>query len=402
MFRKLSLISIAILLVVSVFPAQVLAAQRYEVLMIGDKDEWVLNLQTELHGQGFLKVSPTGYFGTDTQNAVIAFQTKHGLTVDGKAGPQTRKELLGSGYAPISEDRMADSEDTEINLDTLFPGDKGTDINKLQTRLQKLGYYNYSKTTGYYGPVTKDAVQKFQRTSGLSMDGIAGGETLSLLYSDDAKYYVITEGDKGDDTRKVQQQLKKLEYFNASVTGYFGRITREAVEKFQQTNLLDVDGKVGKDTREKLFSSDAKSNASSEEEVLNTVSQKDSDTKIEDMLDLAEDKLHAGYVRGAAGPNVFDSSGLIYYCLKNSGQTSPRTTESMSRVESWETVSYSELRRGDLVFFMTGETSAVGHVGIYLGNHQFIHASTSQNAVVVSDLSDDYWKETFAWGKRVF
>lgn len=62
------------------------ATTRSQVLMRGDKDEWVTELQEALHEKGYLKVNPTGYFGTDTQAAVMAFQKDGNITVDGKAG----------------------------------------------------------------------------------------------------------------------------------------------------------------------------------------------------------------------------------------------------------------------------------------------------------------------------
>ena len=79
------MLSISICLsIVVLAPFSALAVSRYEVLQIGDEDAWVEELQEKLHETDYLKCNPTGYFGTDTQNAVIQFQTDNGLVVDGK------------------------------------------------------------------------------------------------------------------------------------------------------------------------------------------------------------------------------------------------------------------------------------------------------------------------------
>ena len=93
MFKKLMLSISICLSIVVLAPFSALAVSRYEVLQIGDEDAWVEELQEKLHETDYLKCNPTGYFGTDTQNAVIRFQTDNGLVVDGKAGPNTEKHF---------------------------------------------------------------------------------------------------------------------------------------------------------------------------------------------------------------------------------------------------------------------------------------------------------------------
>ena len=63
----------------------------------------------------------------------------------------------------------------------------------------------------------------------------------------------------------------------------------------------------------------------------------------------------------------------------------------------------SELKRGDLVFFNTNKNDSdrCDHVGIYMGKNQFIHASSTEGKIVISDISKRWWAEIFSWGKRV-
>lgn len=62
-------------------------------------------------------------------------------------------------------------------------GSKGNQVKVIQTELKNLGYFTYSKTTGYYGSITKDAVKRFQKANGLYADGIVGKQTYGVINS---------------------------------------------------------------------------------------------------------------------------------------------------------------------------------------------------------------------------
>jgi cell wall-associated NlpC family hydrolase len=76
----------------------------------------------------------------------------------------------------------------------------------------------------------------------------------------------------------------------------------------------------------------------------------------------------------------------------------PRSSKEMSK--SGEAISRDELRPGDLVFFNTMRT-AFSHVGIYLGDNQFVHAPRSGGRVRIENISDGYWTKRFNGGRRV-
>ena len=76
--------------------------RREDLLKNGDKDSVVYSVQQKLYESGFLTVSPTGYYGTDTQAAVEAYQKENQLAVDGIAGPATMQSLLGSALQAAS------------------------------------------------------------------------------------------------------------------------------------------------------------------------------------------------------------------------------------------------------------------------------------------------------------
>ena len=86
------------------------------------------------------------------------------------------------------------------------------------------------------------------------------------------------------------------------------------------------------------------------------------------------------YVWGASGPDAFDCSGLTQYAYSAAGVSLPHSSSSQSRMGT--PVSRDQLQPGDLVFFY----SPVSHVGIYIGNGQMVHASTSGQPVKVASL----------------
>ena len=104
------------------------------------------------------------------------------------------------------------------------------------------------------------------------------------------------------------------------------------------------------------------------------------------------------YVYGAAGPNAFDCSGLTQFIYNKFGVDISRTT--YTQVNEGIKVNRNELRAGDLVFFNT--EGSISHVGIYIGNGEFIHAPRSGKPVMVSSLSDGYYSQKYATARRIF
>ena len=108
------------------------------------------------------------------------------------------------------------------------------------------------------------------------------------------------------------------------------------------------------------------------------------------------------YVYGTAGPNTFDCSGLVYYTLTTLGYGPVARTADDQYYSVGIPVDWSEIEPGDLVFFAgNGQAYGVTHVGIAIGGGLFVHASTSNTGVIISNLYDDYYIEVFYGAKRV-
>ncbi|MCP9619867.1 NlpC/P60 family protein [Nocardia otitidiscaviarum] len=97
-------------------------------------------------------------------------------------------------------------------------------------------------------------------------------------------------------------------------------------------------------------------------------------------VDAALSKVGSPYVYGAAGPNAFDCSGLVKWSYAQAGVDLPRT--SYAQLNAGTPVSYDALQPGDIVSFYGG-----GHSGIYVGNGEVVHASTSGQPVKVAPIS---------------
>ena len=105
------------------------------------------------------------------------------------------------------------------------------------------------------------------------------------------------------------------------------------------------------------------------------------------------------YVYGGAGPSSFDCSGFTQYVYKQFGYSLPHSATSQSYCGT--RVSKSELRLGDLVIFTEAGSSSIGHVGIYIGNSSFIHASSPSTGVIVSSLNG-YYESRYVTSVRIY
>ena len=109
------------------------------------------------------------------------------------------------------------------------------------------------------------------------------------------------------------------------------------------------------------------------------------------IVDTAKKYLGTPYVWGGEDPSGFDCSGFVYYIYNSLGIKISRTQATM--YSQGTPVSKSELKPGDIVFFQGTYKEGISHCGIYVGDGQFIHSSTSGDCVRYSDLHSDYYTE---------
>ncbi len=117
------------------------------------------------------------------------------------------------------------------------------------------------------------------------------------------------------------------------------------------------------------------------------------------MLEFAESMKGVPYRYGAASRSGTDCSGFALQVLRHEGIKMPRTAAEQST--RGQHVGAGDLKPGDLVFFHTSRGSRISHVGIYMGNGKFIHASSGGGKVQVNSLSEGYYHKRFATARRV-
>ena len=125
-----------------------------------------------------------------------------------------------------------------------------------------------------------------------------------------------------------------------------------------------------------------------------------------DVVSFAKQYLGTRYAYGGSSPSGFDCSGFTMYVYKNFGYSLPHTaTGQWQSGYGTRIYNISELQPGDLVFFCDPSRSngkACSHAGIYVGNGQHIHSSSSRSGgVIISDLTSGYYNTYFVGGIRL-
>lgn len=104
------------------------------------------------------------------------------------------------------------------------------------------------------------------------------------------------------------------------------------------------------------------------------------------------------YKYGGAGVEGFDCSGLVRYSYLAAGKDLPHSTSGLR--QKTRPISLRNIRKGDLVFF-TQLGKKYSHVGIYVGDNNFVHAPSSGKSVRMNSLEDRYWEEHFLCARRL-
>ena len=171
--------------VVTVDP-HVTPAPTAVLLRVGVRNDLVTRLQIRLKELKYYSGEIDGQYGPGTEEAVIRFQTQHGLKADGIAGEETLNRAYDD-EAEVFKPTPTPSPTPAL----LKKGDRGKSVSVMQERLKELGYYNGS-VDGDFGGGTEEALRLFQSQNDLDVDGVAATMTFSLLYSSEAKEVTIT------------------------------------------------------------------------------------------------------------------------------------------------------------------------------------------------------------------
>jgi len=121
--------------------------------------------------------------------------------------------------------------------------------------------------------------------------------------------------------------------------------------------------------------------------------------KGDQMMATARQYLGCPYVWAGNGPSYFDCSGFVNYVYKYYGYSLHRVAQDIYSYDG-VFVDKANLQPGDIIAFGYGPYS-ITHVGMYIGNGQFIHASSGSGCVVITNLSDNYYTRMYVGAKRI-
>lgn len=191
-------------------------------------------------------------------------------------------------------------------------------------------------------------------------------------------------GDEGAEIAEIQGQLIELGY-DLVADGAFGPAMADAIKSFQASRGIKPNGMVDSVTYSALLGRD-----------MPEISR-GSNVLARRIISNAMQYMGVPYVFGGTTPYGFDCSGYVQYVFAQAGISLPRTAD--VQYEVGIPISTAELIPGDLVFFQT-YTYGASHVGIYVGDGNFIHASSSYG-VTISSLSSAYYSSHYIGSRRI-
>ena len=257
-------------------------------------------------------------------------------------------------------------------------GDTGSEIVAIQKKLIAAGYK--ARETGEYDANTKWAVRLYQKDQGLPVDGILGDTTYKKLMGKPMPSATKTVSKVKEISKKDAELIAKIQ---AKKEGSSKAITTSVKQQKKPTTqgkpaTVQVKHKVTNHTAKPLRTVPVSGN-------------------VKEILTYANTFTGVPYKFGGTTPAGFDCSGYIRHVFQKVGVQLPRQADEQYTVG--KKVEKQNLQPGDLVFFETYEPG-VSHSGIYIGDGQFISA-TSSSGVAVADIDDSYWGPRYVGAKRV-
>ncbi len=215
----------------------------------------------------------------------------------------------------------------------------------------------------------------------INKDGIVTSASLNVRSGIGTSNHIIAKLKKGDTIKVIE-----------SKNGWYKIKMTNGITGWSSGNYIDL-----------IEDNNSQTNTEESEEIKEEIPKVESSIvsdKAQKVIELAKEQIGKPYLWGSEGPDSFDCSGLVYYVFKESiDMTLPRTSRDQYKIG--EEVSKSDLQVGDLLFSSSRSDKVITHVGIYMGDGKMIHSPNSGKNVEISDISSNYWENSYVGAKRV-
>ncbi len=232
----------------------------------------------------------------------------------------------------------------------------------------------------------------------------AGNETTATVSAADPNATLYAKVDTGSSTLRVRQGPGTDYAILCSVrSGSFFAVTGKTDGWYQiacngRTGYVSADYVVER-TLDQILAEKDTTPVVDPDDGVPVADPADYDRALADQIvDYALQYLGYPYVYATAGPDSFDCSGFTSYVYKHFGYSLHRS--SYDQLKDGKAVQKADLLPGDILLF-SRNGDVVTHVGLYIGNGEFIHASTSTTGVIISDLYSDYYVQHYYAARRI-
>lgn len=267
---------------------------------------------------------------------------------------------------PVSNQGTSNSNDTtETSASTT--NDKTSENSTNTASVKELNKTGYVKVEGL-------TVRKGPSTSTEAIDGLSKNDKVEITGETDGWYQIKLKGEVGYVSAKYISDTKVTEKRSRS-----GSTLKETASEEKVTTEQE-----------------------NEEPEENEEEANESTTGISgaEVVEYAKQYLGYKYVAGGSSPSIgFDCSGFTTYVYKHFGISLNRS--SRDQIKNGVAVSKNNLQPGDILIFNGSSNTSIGHVGIYVGGNDFIHAANSREGVIITSLSSSYYQKRYVGARRV-
>lgn len=264
-----------------------------------------------------------------------------------------------------------DATETSASTTNDTTSENSTNNSNNTTSVKELNKTGYVKVEGL-------TVRKGPSTSTEAINGLSKNDKVDIIGETDGWYQIKLKGEVGYVSAKYISDTKVTETTSRSGSTIRNAEEQEKTEEVEETNT---------ETEE------------TDETDTNTVSSSTGISGAE-VVEYAKQYLGYKYVAGGSSPSIgFDCSGFTIYVYKHFGISLNRS--SRDQIKNGVAVSKNNLQPGDILIFNGSSNTSIGHVGIYVGGNDFIHAANSREGVIITSLSSSYYQKRYVGARRV-